>query len=84
MDNIVEALYLAHNFEKLCFIDKAIECNTLTMHFLNKIKLNNLPIQAIVMCDDKTLQCFNKRKELLKIKNSLVLKKYILIKDDNV
>jgi hypothetical protein len=82
MDNVIEALYLAQQFKRARLYDKAIQCNALAVHFLNKLKTLALPSRVLHMCDEKIAECIDDNQRIEKMKQKIVLKKYVLLNDN--
>ncbi|AUV65285.1 hypothetical protein [Alphabaculovirus myunipunctae] len=84
MDNVVEAIHLARQFERARHYDKAIQCATLAAYFLNKLKRRHkaMPENALEMCDRKILECVKNRKRLMRMKQKIILKKFVLLHDN--
>lgn len=79
MNDVLEALSLAQEFEKVRLYRRAMCCYNLAIHFLTLLKRKRLDVAAIMMCDEKILYCVRERNRIRKLNNTIILKKYVLL-----
>ncbi|ABM45746.1 unknown protein [Spodoptera frugiperda multiple nucleopolyhedrovirus] len=84
MDNVTEALLLAKQYEKRQLYTKSMACYNLAIHFLVLLKRKRLQEIVLRMIDDKILHCVRERKKINELNKQIILKKYILIDDNDV
>ncbi|AAZ38204.1 ORF-38 [Agrotis segetum nucleopolyhedrovirus A] len=80
MDNVIEAIALARQFEKLQFYNRAIVCCNLAIHFLTLVKRQRLNRAILELCDHKILECVRQRRRVQQKNNKVLLKKFVLLK----
>ncbi|QNV47791.1 ac120-like protein [Alphabaculovirus altersperidaniae] len=79
MNDVVEALRLAKQFETVQLYNKAVDCYNLAVHFLTLLKRKAPFKQLIIMCDQKILHCVQERSRIIKLNKQIILKKYVLL-----